>query len=59
MSMTKKTLTITTAEDIADNARETKRRRNEMLNETVTLGHILAMSIGYIIGKLIAWRFIK
>lgn len=57
--MTKKTLTITTAEDIADNARETKRRRNEMLNETVTLGHILAMSIGYIIGKLIAWRFIK
>jgi hypothetical protein len=42
-------------EDIAENVR----RRNQMLNETVTLGHILAMSIGYIIGKLIAWRFIK
>ena len=30
-----------------------------MLDEPVTLGHLLSIAIGMIIGKLIAWRFIK
>ena len=30
-----------------------------MMNETVTLGHVLAMFIGWYVGRLIIWRFVK
>jgi hypothetical protein len=30
-----------------------------MLNETVTLGHVLAMFIGWFVGRAIVYRIIK
>lgn len=30
-----------------------------MMNETVTLGHVLAMVIGWQVGRIIVWRFVK